>query len=556
MKSDLVQRMETEPNVMLLFSALNTELTNTLFLYGLNESIKPTDILNVQSILKAADSIFAAGVNDFQLINKSGYIIPTQEAHLVGKGCIGQLEYNFGKFVVFDKTTSMKLPGSEDDKSKIKADLKALVSKIFIRHVRTNVQVHTKSTFTNMFVIAPRLTITDQRAEHRLSFKKLSCVDENAGLVTDDFGDHFPEFFDFLDLLCAARFSPDRRQAFLWLNCPKSWGKNLLLSALDNLNLVTETSAKEAEACFEGKPVGIDPNQLARSWVLAFDEAKTIKSEMKQVNNHLTVTPKYGTTTKVPVYLKLFLSAEGIDSLAGAAGVEAQLAERFSYMTGEGRVQDREVFNSLGSGAYLKSLTAGIAAYINNYVKAMREMGEEAATLNASRRLIRLHEQYKITHKHQSLEDSVKDYVEELRQLIIDYGKWKLTGLNETFAPDSVAGLSVDLKNRLRSNFGTGYYGKDKASVYYLKRPVSFVKAWLNTVIDRSEVAKVAYKSRQICESLSDVPVDKTVRVTASTNAVSYDVIKGVVFAKEHKQINTGNVIPINTPSGDDITFF
>src|SRR5690606_33172232 len=150
----------------------------------------------------------------------------------------------------------------------------------------------------------------------------------------------------------AARFAPDRRQAFLWLHCPHGWGKSMFLGALKGLGLVVEVSGKEAEACFEGKPVGLDPNQLARSWVLAFDEARGVKAETKQLAHSLLLTPKYSPRTEVPVYLKLFMSAEGMDSLAGSEGVEGQFADRFSYMSGQGRVEDRELFKRLGGGAY------------------------------------------------------------------------------------------------------------------------------------------------------------------------------------------------------------
>lgn len=542
-------------------------LTDLLGARGIKD-VKPQDILNLSGTMKAADSLFAKDATNVAFLNRFGGLVWTKAPDLVGKGKNGQLCRTFGNSFdsdLIDAAAVKKLcPGSIDDDDKIKlvAQVRQMLLEALVQFAKTSRQRAFLNMRTDMFVDAGELQVLGDRVEYVRPFEMPRYEsDARGGEVAEDFHQHFPEFYDFLEMLCAARFAPDRRQAFLWLNCPKSWGKNFLLSALANLGLVCELSSADVERCFEGAPVGINTEELVTAWVLAFDETRNVKAEIKQLSNSITAAPKNQMRSRTPVYLKLFMSAEGIDSLAGEAGVEAQFAERFSLITGkEQRVQDRVLFKELGPHAYLRGLTSAVAEHIQNYVRGMRTLGPDAAALRASQALEKLHAKHKISNTHHSLEDTVKELGVDLRQLLSDFAKWQLSGMvGDNFMPASVAGLSNDLLRKLKASFGRGYLGSERSPVYYLKTPVTFVKEWIKIKVDRSEAVKVTYKAREIAQAVSEVPIGVTSYIYASPNDTNREQIKAVVFAQK-QQLNKAKVVPIRSPGdggeNEDISFF
>ena len=68
--------------------------------------------------------------------------------------------------------------------------------------------------------------------------------------------------------MVAARFSQDRKKAFLWLKAPSDWGKGILMDALADLGLVVYISVKEVERMFDGNPVGKSMQDFKRAFVL------------------------------------------------------------------------------------------------------------------------------------------------------------------------------------------------------------------------------------------------------------------------------------------------
>lgn len=527
-----------------LFTPLHDQLVTLLHANGAKVSTASVlSLVNWQAVVKTADFTYAEDANAFHVMNTFGDLVRTTASDLIGKGHQGQIQRLFGEPVYSSEIAKIMGGVDVELQSKLTRESRSLVMNILLQYAKTYRQASTRRIAVDLFSKQASLAVEGGEALYSRPLELVAIKEQqHAQAVMADFTEHFPELADFIELLCAARFAPDRRQAFLWLQCTPGWGKSMLLSALAQLGLVVEISGKEAEACFEGKPVGLDPNKLARAWVLAFDEARYVKTETKQLAKSLHLTPKYGQRTEVPVYLKLFISAEDIDSLAGTEGVETQFADRFSYMSGSGRVEDRPLFKQLGGGAYVRCLAAGIALRVTRYVEVKRHDGRDQAEKDAETQLKSLHAQYRITHSQTDLRDTLKDYAEELKTLLREFAAWKHIGP----MPHSVAVLPTDLQRRLESSCIMGFIGPrdERIGVICLKRPKAFVGDWLGTLVDRSERVKVTYKVREICNMVSELPADKATRLYSTANDTIGEYVKAVTVNRKGSLLR-GNVVPI-----------
>ena len=64
-----------------------------------------------------------------------------------------------------------------------------------------------------------------------------------------------------------------------------------------------------------GAPVGLSADNFKRAIVLWVDEFKSVKSELKQLQNEIELSPKNQVRQSVAIYTKLFTSAESVASL-------------------------------------------------------------------------------------------------------------------------------------------------------------------------------------------------------------------------------------------------
>lgn len=209
--------------------------------------------------------------------------------------------------------------------------------------------------------------------------------------IVEDYKQHFPRFDEFLQFLVAARFAKDRKKAYLWILADSDWGKGFLMNGVlgegsdGGLGAQVETSVKEVEAMFEGKPVGKSPEDFKRQFALVVDEFKSVKSEIKQLQSHLTLAPKHQLSCTVELFAKVFTSAESVGSLVTENGVEDQFANRMSIFVERGSIERRGVWQEVGKSRYLKSIRAYTARMINAGVEDYRREGREEAQTLADR---------------------------------------------------------------------------------------------------------------------------------------------------------------------------
>lgn len=303
--------------------------------------------------------------------------------------------------------------------------------------------------------------------------------------VVADYKEHFPEFDDVLDAITAAKFAPDRKEAYLWLHCVSDWGKGFLIGIFRELGIVTEVSVSEAEKAFTGSPVGLSELEFYNSFLLAFDEFKNVKAELKQLQNYIMLSPKHQLRVECQLYFKIFFSKEAVHSLAGDRGIDDQFANRFALIRGKSTITSRDVFNAKGKGHYLKAVAHYAAARINKRVEEYRAVGKCNAERRASEVLTWFHESYGIDKHYERSSVSLQEIAE-------DFGAW----LAHPHEPDK----AMDKKEHvlLRENVFEGEGGN-----YYLKSPSSTFSHWLKNRADPSELAKVGMARDEIIHHLS-----------------------------------------------------
>ena len=381
--------------------------------------------------------------------------------------------------------------------------------RVFMEMVEINHQRETINYKVDMFADHARMDIRKDGVNVTYPFQPLACKNLSnctpfeIESIVNDYREHFPEFDQFLQLLCAARFAPTAREGYIWLNVMSDWGKTFLLNGVlgAELGIVVEASMSEIEKVFTGNPIGKTAQDFIRAWVLFVDEATVIKGEIKQLDSHISGAPKNQLSFSAQVYTKVFASATSIASFAGEAGVEVQFDNRFSYMAPKGGqvLRSRELFMA-SKFKYREALAVHVASVLNGYVQQMRDLGAVAAASYSDELLHTLHEKWRISKSKGSLEESHTAYAAELRDLIKRLVEGDMMAVN---------GLSKQTKELFDMSAGNlvrghhAHYGE----VVVLKKPAKLVKAWLLDQVDRSESGKLLYSHEDLLDRLSDSDV-------------------------------------------------
>jgi hypothetical protein len=276
--------------------------------------------------------------------------------------------------------------------------------RIIVDHVMRHRQRSKTDERVDMFAETARVEILDDVA--RVVYKhKLFVAGGYDDAIIDDYLDHWPEFVRFLEILVACRFVADRKTAHVWMHCPADWGKTFFMGVLQGLGCAVQMSVKEIETALEGGPVGRDASEFKTAFVLFVDEFKTVRSELKQLQNTITLSPKYQMAQTVQLYLKVFMSAESVSSLVGGDGVENQFAARFSYFTGTGVLNRRPLFDERGGGPYFESVSGYAAQKLNTLIDEYRAQGKAGAAARGESVLKAFRDVYAIGKSYALLDD-------------------------------------------------------------------------------------------------------------------------------------------------------
>lgn len=286
----------------------------------------------------------------------------------------------------------------------------------FVDYIERHNQRSAVKLSVDMFATESNVALVPEFANVTLTHKDFVCDVPDMRRV-NDFKEHFGQFDEFLVWLAACRFAADRKKSYVWFKATSNFGKSFITTIMQELGLVVEMSVREIEAAFEGKPSPRMPSDFVNSWILVIEEFKSVKSELKELQNGMTLNPKFKSTIKVNLYAKLFLSAEDVGSLAGEdLGAETQFANRFNLLDKSGTLSDRPIFNEHRE-AYKSAIRNYIAAFLNAQVAEYRALGQNVACHVADGRLDAFHAINGLEHKFGTIDSRIG----ELKANFIDY---------------------------------------------------------------------------------------------------------------------------------------
>ncbi len=296
---------------------------------------------------------------------------------------------------------------------------------------------------------------------------------------------HFPQIFDVLDMLTAVRFGADRKEAYLWFHAQSNFGKSLLFSGIlgseaDGLGLIYQISMPSLKKVARGEPAGDDILALSKAWGVFVDEARTIPDEMLELTHNITVNPKNKGKVTVPLYFKIFASAENINKLQSYMGSEEQKANRFMIVEGRGNI--KEVFRGEDMNHVLKVLQYFVYSEIKRRVDMYLSLGRTEASKHATKVFDELRSRYAIA---KSSRPNAKTLTENLS---IDVALFlrKLTDVTE----------QDDMGDLLTSNRFVAIDSKDPKKII-LKKPPKLTKLFLEEEYDPETIrsfGKVGFK--------------------------------------------------------------
>lgn len=303
--------------------------------------------------------------------------------------------------------------------------------------------------------------------------------------IIADYKEHFSRFDEFLKFVAMARFALDRKKAYLWILADSDWGKGFLTGVLAKLGVCVETSMKEVEAMLEGKPVGRSAEDFKRAMVLLIDEFKTVKSELKQLQSEITLSPKNQLSCTVEIFAKVFTSAESVGSLVTENGVEDQFANRMSTFVESGDITKRAVFQEVGNSQYFRAVLAHTAETLNREISTMQQLGRETAETVAEEWLNGFISRYGLDTVYERFSDSLPDLVGQILEYLKDRAAFD----------DLIVTMNGDT---------------------YVKSPAKVLDDYLTEHFDQSQIAAFRKKKPELLKMMSeDGEGSKTHRIGA-----------------------------------------
>jgi len=311
------------------------------------------------------------------------------------------------------KNFKIVLPGFEEDYDKI------------IEHVLLRLTIENQFTVLSYerdpFATEARI----MRDDHKLHYiapgfymkpfiKKFEIPREEAQAILDDYRDHFPQFDEFLKWLIAVRFTTNRRTSYTYMRIPAGFGKSFLASLFEDLGVGRKINQNQLKPNSAGD---LSPADFRNAFILMIDEFTHFAQELKDITHGMYLSPKYQLSEYVPLYAKVFMSAEKSTSFFGDAGVDAQLAERVAIIDlgNAGRLEDRPLYKE-NTLKYAYVLKLYIHHFFKKEAKKYVEMGELAANKAANDVLDAHHRRYRV--EADTIEKIREKCIETLREFM------------------------------------------------------------------------------------------------------------------------------------------
>ncbi|MBV7477188.1 hypothetical protein [Pseudomonas sp. PDM31] len=388
----------------------------------------------------------------------------------------------------------------------------------------------------DVFATHASMKLADRIAHVTVPFKPFVAKGKrNPELVQTFITEHFVEFDDLLRFVAASRFMPTRRACSVWLHAVSDFGKGLVAAAMAKLGATVEVGLNELVLAMDGKPSGLMPGPFLHAWIVFVDEFKAAIAELKRMNDVITFASKGQPRTTVPIYTKLFASAEEVQSLTGN-GIEKQFDARFCVLRpkhSETPILGYEWYKAAGDDAMRQALEHHIAEVFNAEVERYRAMGKDAAPVAAKKVVAEFRKGRLLSDHYESLSAVVDDVAEGLRDLLRDYCT---KHGNEAWRRSVGPGVLRILETHV-SVVTSGYDAeRGQPAVFISQRGrTKLIKDYLNETSEKSAAGKISYKVGDILDRLKHPRTDEQGRVRfVAPDARGYKRTRGllVVFGK------------------------
>ena len=436
-----------------------------------------------------------------------------------------------------EKKKAAEVNNAEAEAEKIKA---GAISKVYAMHdvAWNSVLNHIKyynlrnsiEMKVDMFTDVGRMDILDESV--RVIYPHVPFdvyIKEPRQDIIADYKEHFALLDSVLDFIVAARFARDRKRAYIWFRCDSDWGKGFFLALLSqNFNMAVEMSVKEIEGIFEGKPAGKSMVDFKRALILAVDEFKSARSELKQLQNTISLAPKHQLSQKVEVFVKIFMSAEAVPSFASADGIEDQFANRFNYLDLTGSLADREMFKTVGRAVYFDNCQAYVANYLNVEIEKYVALGKAGAEKKAEAAVDSFFNEHRIGNTFDTFSSNMGSFSESFIDWLID---WRLqseirTGGSSSF---TYSEYDKDIYEKLMST----------DDGWFIKSPSKLVAKWIDSVFDKSIAGSLMHKRGQIVTA-SVEPTDKNKPIGVRVKGVKHNGFFLRMSDDQRERLNAG----------------
>lgn len=316
------------------------------------------------------------------------------------------------------------LPRKTKDRDQMAAELTAQLSEAvaggvadLLRDIPS--QATSQRIEIDMFDAVAHLEVdtTTQTAIYTLPFRPFKTGPVRKELL-EIYKSHFPLLDEFLDYLTAARFASDRKNAYLYMQMVTDWGKGFLTSALKRLGLMMDIAGEDLEKLTSGGTCAYTEKDFIYAWAVLVNEVTRFTPSMRKLESEIKLNPKYLLSVSVPVYAKIFTGADMMRGLGTAnGGVEAQLANRFSYWSLPGKITELDDFSGI-KAAMSECLSNYAARFLNKRVAELQALGREEARRWADKSMADFHSKYRISNAFGSLDDQFAEIYEDFKRWV------------------------------------------------------------------------------------------------------------------------------------------
>ena len=310
-------------------------------------------------------------------------------------------------------------------------------------------------------------------------FKEIDIGSDTSKKIINDFCKHF-DLVDFLDFITAGRMGGDTKKCYMHFSAPSNFGKSFLFDGVFNkigINCVMKES--EIKAAYKGSPSGLSINSLVHSWFIFVDEFKSAVSEIKDMSADIKLTPKFKSQVTIPLYSKIFASAEHVRSLViDERFVERQFLNRFIFWQEKtGNLDQREVYRK-NKILYFDTIVAFTHDYLS---RKINEYLTECTDLYCSSKKANIF---------------IDDFIERRNKRLLpleDYLYEKIEEFKSNFVIDKV-GLGVLFRD---------YYFKHEGNIYISNKD-RFCDLYLDKTFSDSEKKIIRHKTSSEILALID----------------------------------------------------